>query len=458
VTPQEPSRARGFGEDLENWRKGTKLAQATARDLRKWVAIAVARAIDWDCYLFRPQKDGRVEDWKAFIFIPNAAGNEGRDAHEAMFAICDEAALTDDVKSAQVTAILAAAYRIHEVNHGSLDYETADEDFPRYAAFVDLQTDRARHWVMARPFRAEWDPVPVLVQGLLIGARALGVPDADDDRDPVALIKALFASVPDAQGKAGESVGGAVVTRSPLDELRERLRRCRGDDLQESDSWRGLLLDLTGARQGGGQKIHALDLLRLKPAIETAKARWEFTADLPLRAAGAPNFERVKRVFSELRRLSSAVEREQQRLVGWRQDLLEWLGSSFDKDEVVLELRQTLEAVRVSGLSGELELAGISSLIDAFQGAAIVAALGAIAKLEGSPHRGDVLAVIGQRWDSIIELCIQMRERVEELIRVADHEQKVNMRAIGKDPIGDAVTALVEQLERATKLVEGLSS
>ena len=454
IDKSRDSRERGFEEDLERWRTGVRMAQDRSRDLRRWVAAAISDAVDWDWYIFRQQKDARLEDWRDSIYIPNAQGNQGKSVDESALAVCTEAELGDDVKSAQVITTLAAVYRAYEIHRGSLDYDGADEDFPRYAAFVAPRMESARRWVMARPLRVLWNPVPTLVQGLLIGALALGLSDNDNRTDASIPIEALFAVVPEPQ----DTAPGAVAGEGEVEEFRDRLRQCRGSAREDAISWRSLLLDLVGARQGRGQQVYAIDVQRLKSAVDTVTTNWEFATDMPTRVVGPAAFEHVKNLFSELRRLSRVVERERQRLIAWRRDSLEWFGEPVDKKEVAFELRKTLDAITLIGLSGELSLPEILKLIEDFSSSSVEDVLQAVENVEHSADRGTVLSVIGRYYEPIVDLCERLRKRFDELMRRADHELQVNLRAIGTDPVGAAVKELVNELDRATKLVEALSS
>jgi hypothetical protein len=438
---------------LEQWRSGVEMPQAKARELRRAVAGAIAKSIRWDWYLFRPQANAKLDDWRDHVFIPKAAGNEGRTSDTGIVAVCTDAALNDEVKSAQIAATVTAIQRLHE--QGSLDYDGADEDFPRYAAFVMSRAARATQWVLSRPLRAEWDPASSLTHGLLISARALGVPGADNDRDTASLIDALFAPVPLPPAPPTPSTQAATGQTAVL-ALLEKLAACRGNDISDSDSWRGLLLERIGARQGQGTKVHAVDVVPLKSAIDSFVSSWDFVGDMPPRLAGAPAFDRLKSNLADVRRLMPSLEREAQRLLQWRQQMDQWLGSVFDKDQLVKELRDTAEAIRDHGLAGGINVAAVAKSLEEFRAAPIKAALNAVAALDDPRKRGPVLTVIGKRLDGTIALADQVRDRFDELLRTAAHELQVNTHAIGSDPVGDAVSTLVAEFDRAAKLLEAL--
>jgi hypothetical protein len=151
-----------------------------------------------------------------------------------------------------------------------------------------------------------------------------------------------------------------------------------------------------------------------------------------------------------------SLEREAQRLLDWRQQMDQWLGSSFDKDQLVKELRDTAEVIRDHGLAGGINVAAVAKSLEDFRAAPIKAALNALSTLDDPRKRGAVLTVIGKRLDGTIALADQVRDRFDELLRTAAHELQVNTQAIGPDPVGDAVSTLVAEFDRAAKLLEAL--
>ena len=74
-----------------------RIPQADANQLRKWIAEALKDFVEWDWDLHRPRKDAPLNTWFNWIYIPHAAGNEGRTAGEGMIAVCSDADRVDQV-------------------------------------------------------------------------------------------------------------------------------------------------------------------------------------------------------------------------------------------------------------------------------------------------------------------------------------------------------------------------
>jgi hypothetical protein len=238
----------------------------------------------------------------------------------------------------------------------------------------------------------------------------------------------------------------------------EAMGRCRGTGIADQDSWRRMLLEVTAARQGQAEKIHAIDSLRLKSALEGVRTAWELTADLPGRVANAPTLDRVRTQLSDLKRLVQSVDREAQALLEWRQQMQEWLGIDLDKSGAAKDLRQTLDLLKTEGLVGDINTSELSQMIDKFRDAAVKGATDAVGTLDGATNRGAILSVIGQRLDEVVALTTQLKQRFDHLLETAGHEQRAAVQTIGQDPVGVAAQSLVSELDRAKQLIEGLQS
>lgn len=427
---------------LNGWRAKTPIAQADANQLRKWLADALRGYIDWDWDLFRPRKESGVDAWPELIFIPFAAGHGGRTADASMAAVCVESDLDDPAKSAQLHSALMAVVRLHGVHEG-WHYANADEDMPKYAALVSAMAGRARRFVKERYFRAEWNPVPALVEGLLIGARALGVEAATKDRDHASLIEAMFAPIdgsPTPAGAGADATGWTDFTNA--------LRRCRGAGEKEARdqlSWQGHLLALVGARQGQAELVHAVDVLRLKPAIEAVTETWNFRQSPP-NQAGVPDYAPFRAAYAELKKCAGAVDRAEKRLTQWRDDTRAWLGEDADKTAIVREAKEAIEAARASGLTVGHDTKGVMQLLEKFDDAKIMATLNEADRLSNGTSRGTSLAVLGRSSEQVVRLCDDLRTALTDLLQHIEAELANESIKYGTDPLSEAVSDLTSEL------------
>jgi hypothetical protein len=439
---------------LEAWRAGHILPQAEANQLRKWVAEALNGFVEWNWDLFRPRKDAGLDTWFGWVYIPQAAGNEGRTGDGSMVEVCSDADLSDQAKSARIQSELLALIRFHGVHRNSWDYTDAEDDLPTYGAFVEKIANRARPFVRRRYFKADWDPIPSLVNGLLIGARALGIEAATKDRDPASLAQALFSSVADDVAPSPSTTTDVdVTTWSDFTAALGRCRRLGERGPREQPSWQGHLLNLVGARQGDADTVHAIDVMQLKPAIERTLATWNFSEVLP-NPSGLLDFASLRTTYNELKRLDPAVGKAQRRLYRWRAQTIAWLGEEIDKDTIVRQAKDTIEAAKAGGHTNGIDTKRVLQLLEEFRGAKLMAALDDAGKLGDDASRGLVLTVLGRDYDSVVRVCDELQPKLDETLRSIEANLASESLKYGADPFAEAVSSLSNELEEMRRLLE----
>jgi hypothetical protein len=444
---------------LEGWRAGVSLPQSEANQLRKWIAEALKGSVDWDWELFRPLVEFELDRWFEWIYIPQAAGNQGRTAEEAVVAVCGDSDLADTNKSAGIQSAIMALIRFHGVNKCTWDYEDSDLDLPRYFSFLEGISDSARQFVRSRYFKAKWDPVPSLVQGLLIGARALGVESATADRNYKALIHSLF--IPNTDSAVGRSPSREEQSDATgWTEFSSALRQCRrvGEkELRDQLSWQGHLLNLIGARQGQAETVHAIDVMRLKPALDETTTSWEFR-ESPPSAAGAPEFTSFKTMYVNLKKHSTAISRVQSQLLSWRKKTIAWLGADTDKEDLLHNIKDAIESAKAAGVASGLDTKKLLQLLEEFRNAKVMAALEDTEKLGPDASRGQVLTVLGRGHTSVARLCEEFQNHLESFLAPVEAELVNESLKYGEDPIGDALSTLTSELSELIAVLEGVEA
>lgn len=434
---------------LEAWRNGTRIPQTDANQLRNWIAQALDGAIDWDWNLFRPRRDTTLF---TRVFIPLAGGDRGLAPHEAMAVVCTEGDRADQKRSATIASALLAVVRFHGVHKGSWDYEGADLDIAKYSALIDTLVPGVRRFVLAHYLRVEMDPLRALVQGLLVGARVLGIDGADQDGDHIALVNALYSPAPAANTVSLE-LPAEKDEQADWTNFSTLLAQCReGNEESKQISWIDHLKDLTGARQGGAATVYAVDLFRLKPVIDETLKSWTFT-ESPRELAGVPELSSFRTTYLGIKRGASAIEKARKNLLQWRTRMLEWMGEDCDKDSLVDELRITLEACRVAGFTAEINSKRLLELIEAFRMSRVKAAIDDAARLaEGAPP-GTVLTVLGRGYWPVARISDELRESYDHLLSTAEAELSLTSQKYGEDPLGQAKLALQTEFKDLEKLL-----
>ncbi|HJQ12904.1 MAG TPA: protein DpdH [Gemmatimonadaceae bacterium] len=436
---------------LEQWRGGEALAQAKANELRKITAEALHGASDFDWYNHRPLPDDGIASWFRWIYIPRAGGNEGRTFESSMVALCNEEDLSDRVRSAEIHTQLMALIRYHRVHKGSWDYAGADTDLPAYSALLQRLTPRAQAFVRSRYFRIALDPIPALVDGLLIGARALGVPAAASDTDYASLIASLFSPAP--------ATTAATPPSPEFDSwfaFSNALRQCRKhEEASQQLSWTNHLLNLTGARQGQADRVHAVDLTVVKESIDSTRASWEFLASQPPQV-GADVYSVFRSNYAELKKLSQAVEPMRKRFLEWHAATSRWLGND-DKEEAIRDIKELLDEIRAAGLGTNVDIVGALQLAETLRTSRLAPALEDGRRLLSDASRGTALVVLGNGHFPVMAITDRLRSTTDAILTYVTAKVDGEARTYGPDPLGEAITLLIKEVTETAKLLQRIS-
>lgn len=451
VSPGTSSEETEWEQALEKWRGGEALAQAKANELRKIVAEAAQGIIDFDWFNFRPVPELRVGSWFRSIYIARAAGNEGRTPEASMVALCTEEDLSDRVRSAEIHTQLMALIRYHRIHKGTWDYPGGDIDLPAYAAFVHRLTPSVQVFVRSRYFRPALDPIPALVDGLLVGARALGSRAAASDTEYSSLIAALFEPTPAAPATSNSS--------SDFDgwlAFSDALRACRTqDNAPAPSSWTFHLLNLIGARQGQAERVYAINVRDLKEAIDNTLTTWEFRATLPTQA-GAEAYSAFRSTYSDLKRLSQVVEPTRRQFLQWHANVSTWLGDD-EKDEAIREIKELVDEIRAAGLGSTADIAGALQLAENLRASRLAPALSDGDRLTSDSSRGTALLVLGNGHFPVVELTDRLRLTTEAILNHVAAALAGERCTYGADPIGEVTALLIAELTETAELLRSVA-
>lgn len=437
---------------LEEWRRGSTLAQRDADQIRRLVFDAARASIDWDWYLHRPRV--WAEKWadkqRERLHLPRAAGGAGRSSGEAAASICTEEDLQSELDSARVKLALMGLVRLNDVHKENRSYEGVERDLAAAGPLVERVATALRRHIRDSYIGVTWDPGPLLVEGLLVGARALGVEGAQRD-DRAVLSNALFEPAP-ANAPRG------ISEKSTWAEYGAALARCRGAEGAGEASWIDYLLDLIGARQGGAGKVHAIDAGCLKVLIDDAAKHWSHASQPPRSVvAGADGLEKLRATHYELRRFGVSVDAEREAFVAWRNQCLDWMGAEFDKNEVLRLMKEAADAAHDAGLGRVVNLRSFNASVEAFRTAAVKTALEDVAKL-GAGDSGAALALLGRGYAPIVQATNALVAAYDALEEAIMSEIASAQRTTGADPLAEALAALraaLSEAERSLGVLDG---
>jgi hypothetical protein len=212
---------------------------------------------------------------------------------------------------------------------------------------------------------------------------------------------------------------------------------------------------LIGARQGQADKVHAIDVLRLKPAIIGTIATWDFNETIPNPSA-VPEFGPFRTGYSELKRRASAIAKTQHQLFRWHSETVDWLGKETDKEALVRELKETIETAKAAGVAVGLDVRGLLQLVEEFRGTKVMTALEDTAKLEAGASRGLVLTILGRGHQPVARVCDRLRHQLEPFLQSVEAELVSEAAKYGADPLEEAVTSLTGDLDELASLLDGV--
>ncbi len=444
-----------FGEHLERWRNGYTLPQPQALQIRHLLADEVEQFISWDTDLFLPLEN--ASKFFQSIYIPIAGGNAGntQDSKSTMLALCTDEEARDPERNAVIALALMAVYRHRVVNKGSWDYPEADVDLPRYTALIQSFVDSTRLFVMTRYFGTPQDPIPALVQGLMIGSKVLGLDRSTRGLDFSAVQASLFTSVED--GGPWQSERSASVEKDAWNDLTAKLAaiRKRSDD-KSLLSWVDHLLNLVGARQGGASGVYAIDASRLKAPIETAHKSLRLDLMIPL--GGSNENERFRTSYNDLKTASKTIEKEADRLRDWRTEMIAWAGSNPDKEEMALAFKRLVEHAKNAGLAMGLEHTSLLRAVEDFRESSYKSTFDDISRISESPQRIVVLSVLGANHRPVMEVASGLRKRLDEFLAGVQNRLKAQSLQLSNDPKAEAVESLEHEVAFLLPIVKELAT
>lgn len=328
-TPEAPQSLSKWKVCLAEWRENHKLGQREAVDIRKWIATGVESYIDKDSLLLR----GFGGNLSAAIYLPFAKTGNPDEKAKIRLVTATEEDLDDPIVGPRFFLAIDAIVRFHEYKDWA--YEGGEVDCARCVNFIRRLVGELESRIRERGSETlANESIAPLVHSLMLGARILNL-DKASSQTFEGMIEALFDRGPPVDTTPRGSVSRWEGLKQEAANSRHEMRK--------------LLLDHVAARQGGADKEHAVDAAVLIPALKQLKQQdwklgeWE---DDRWRKSLTTGREHV----STLRRHLPAILAEQiTQAAAWVTRVAGLLGDSFDLDEVVNTMRNTITKAVSSG-------------------------------------------------------------------------------------------------------------
>jgi len=440
---EHASKVQEWDRKLTEWHQGKNLTQLDARTLRNWIAARVMAFIPWSLHLLQPPWDSK--EMAERILLPGGSTAETTEA-KALFIVCTQPEREDEQASLSIRNALLAIIR-HELHEKDWNYEGAERDSARVAQFL---ADRVARTIDAAREQADELMVP-MVEVLLVGARCLGA-KLGPTSHLTALVEALFEKLtPPIPGPNTERLDW-----SKWDSILERSARLRAQtQISTRPSAQDFLLQQVGARQGEGRDVHALDVVRILPALNAVKKSWSLTSQV--RDSNMKSLRALANDYSTLKvDLQVAVKRLSEELIDLRRMSLAFLGETFDREETRIAFSELVESTADLGLVQGVDPQVLRESTKAFYESPVKTMLDQIARLETEKGPGQALGLLAQLDRQTLFIIESFVDQMNAFLRSAGLAIKSNLDASGPAPLETARNALVGELETIERHLQSL--
>ena len=413
---------------LEKWAQEERMPQNVANQIRKSVAAALNDRIDWSA-----ERCARAPIQPTQISIPNAGGEAGLAANSIKVAE-DHAD-----QSGQVRSELAAVTRLYQLNAGKRSYEDADDDMVWVGNLADRLMPQAVSFVRAGIHQK----LGAAARLLHTNSQVLGL--AARGKTPGSLAPFLFGEAGIPSGVPTGSSTAFVEWRA----LQEQALRIRPNLIQ-------LVASYCGSFQGTTGRIpYAIDMVRVANALQ---------------AENGPQGANVLELPSELRstlvamgeaRITPLARKALQEATSIRNRLVAEFGESFDKQEIVEELKSLADQLGGIGAWPTQDIgmgtAAFKNRCDDFRAAAVGGSLATLANAgEEGTEQGDpqLLSRMGRLDVNPLIVAAGFAEVARKVVRAAErHASTLEAQFEGVDPraqaaeIQDLLRTLLNELD-----------
>ncbi len=423
---------------IDKWFTQQVITQSDANWLRGEILEAVNRAIDWDAELLKEINLRTYAGLIERVYLPHARrGEAGVSAGNAIVTLCSDETFADAQKNIEVRRNLEALIRLHVYRDEPFEGSVADR--ARYSAFAMTAGHQAVAYLRRHYEHVPGDSVPAVAQALLVSARILGIEAALKD-DDASVLEAIFAATPTPP--TDDDTAWGKLCRACAAE------RKRGQDF---------LLRRVAARQGGGDKCLAIDAPRLLAALAPLRTAFVVVAEFPGERLDTDALFVRKHVDSVRAEVVARAARERRdALVTWGEQVRAWLGPDFEKDEVIRDLRETInDAVREDVFRSSVTREKLSERLTQFKKAAVTDTLRAVEKLAAETDIGRQLVLLARIDDEAVAVTRRLHDEVAAFLAGTEEEVGRKIRSYAST-VGDETPTAEGLTAHATEELDGL--
>ena len=185
VTSKEPKEIEGWKKILENWYKGNKLKQQSARTLRNMIIDGFKYYIDFSQYNYCPNKNSFYGLEPGYINLPHSQGNKS--VENPALKVADDNVFDNEVKGTEIHDIFISIIRFNF--YENWDYPEGLKDYCLYSNFFNINAPIVEKYILER--FANKEIIGSHAKSLLLTSKILGVPCAFENTK-MSILEAIF--------------------------------------------------------------------------------------------------------------------------------------------------------------------------------------------------------------------------------------------------------------------------
>ena len=321
--------------ELEEWssRQQHPLSQDLATILRERLFPVLDSYIDWDAEMLASQ----FYVGQAKTFRQTSIYFKGQGTADASPPVLLKLPLNDN----WLQASMALQGLLQYGHYGHWNFADGDQYFRAYAECLEMWSREVVQQVrQLATEKEEWNPVPAIVEALVIGARLKGYPEQQSDEEA---LNALFL-------KWDEPL---ALPNSPRTQEWQTLQKYfteQGSSLQE------VLLSRIGCHKGGqlkdssGFKVQVIDVAAILPALRQIQNSWQPVEQIPLKPRSDYDIVRKARERVD-KSLTQALSGEATRFAEWHEQVQSHLAPDAQPDALKQIIDVAIAKAQDAGVS-----------------------------------------------------------------------------------------------------------
>lgn len=427
-----PESLVGYIDALNQWRKGTQLAQGVTQELRPKLFAVIDTRIDWDAELIlRSYVIGKLFKQRNIVFANTKAADNVR--------IRDiELRLPLKPQDIGDTAIALQALLLYN-HHQHWNFRDGSKYFRIYAQKLE---EWSQHVLQAVPkcstkSGAEGDPVPAVVELLAIAGRMAGRPTTSLED----LVNAVFTDL--------EKVD--VTNRSGAwQKLFNSLKK-------HQSKLREVLESRIPCTKGGSSRLQVIDAVQLIGPLKAVASTWQPQVDVSDVSADSP-FDAIGKARKDVDELlEQAVSEERDRHLAVYQRVLDELSEDFSQKEVVEGLQQAVEATTAIGALRGVNRDDLKQTMDEFKGARLKDYLSKLQKLQGMDEVATLLPLLSNLPERPVEIITRFLDTARKFVGKSQETVQNNLADL-RTTGGGELEECYQAIERSLLELQQLAS